>query len=77
MGAQTNPKRILDETGPEVAHILLEEGAVAGHSDTDLTQLHAHGQCARPRDGNCRLLGRVAQRLKQDGEDKAAVGIAR
>jgi D-proline reductase (dithiol) PrdB len=29
MGAQTNPKRILDETGPEVAHILLEEGAGA------------------------------------------------
>ena len=29
MGALTNPKRILDETGPEVAHILLEEGADA------------------------------------------------
>jgi hypothetical protein len=29
MGAQTNPTRILDETGPEVAHILLEEGAGA------------------------------------------------
>ena len=29
MGAQTNPKKILDETGPEVARILLEEGAGA------------------------------------------------
>ena len=29
MGAQTNPKRILDETGPEVARLLLEEGAGA------------------------------------------------
>jgi hypothetical protein len=29
MGAQTNPKKILDETGPEVARIRLEEGAGA------------------------------------------------
>ena len=29
MGAQTNPKRILEETGPEVARSLLEEGAGA------------------------------------------------
>jgi D-proline reductase (dithiol) PrdB len=29
MGAQTNPKRILDETGPEVARLLLQEGADA------------------------------------------------
>ena len=29
MGAQTNPKRILDETGPEVARLLLKEGADA------------------------------------------------
>jgi len=29
MGAQTNPKRILDESGPEVARLLLKEGADA------------------------------------------------
>jgi D-proline reductase (dithiol) PrdB len=29
MGAQTNPKRILEETGPEVAQLLLKEGADA------------------------------------------------
>jgi D-proline reductase (dithiol) PrdB len=29
MGAQTNPKRILEETGPEVARLLLKEGADA------------------------------------------------
>jgi D-proline reductase (dithiol) PrdB len=29
MGAQTNPKRILEETGPEAARLLLEEGADA------------------------------------------------
>jgi D-proline reductase (dithiol) PrdB len=29
MGAQANPKRILDETGPEAARLLLEEGADA------------------------------------------------
>ena len=29
MGAQTNPKRILDETGPEAARLLLKEGADA------------------------------------------------
>ncbi|HLH30357.1 MAG TPA: glycine/sarcosine/betaine reductase selenoprotein B family protein [Terriglobia bacterium] len=29
MGAQTNPKRILEETGPEVARLLLEDGAGA------------------------------------------------
>jgi len=29
MGAQTNPKRILEETGPEVAQLLLQEGADA------------------------------------------------
>ena len=29
MGAQTNPRRILEETGPEVARLLLGEGAEA------------------------------------------------
>jgi D-proline reductase (dithiol) PrdB len=29
MGAQTNPKRILEETGPEVASLLLNQGADA------------------------------------------------
>ena len=29
MGAQSNPRRILDETGPEVARLLLNEGADA------------------------------------------------
>lgn len=29
MGAQTNPKKILEETGPEVARLLLAEGAGA------------------------------------------------
>jgi D-proline reductase (dithiol) PrdB len=29
MGAQTNPKRILEETGPEAAQLLLNEGADA------------------------------------------------
>ncbi len=29
MGAQTNPRRILEETGPEVARLLLKEGADA------------------------------------------------
>jgi D-proline reductase (dithiol) PrdB len=29
MGAQTNPKQILHESGPEVAHLLLDEGADA------------------------------------------------
>jgi len=29
MGAQTNPKRILEETGPEAARLLLDEGADA------------------------------------------------
>jgi D-proline reductase (dithiol) PrdB len=29
MGAQTNPKRILEETGPSVARLLLEDGADA------------------------------------------------
>jgi D-proline reductase (dithiol) PrdB len=29
MGAQTNPRRILEETGPEAARLLLEEGAGA------------------------------------------------
>jgi len=29
MGAQTNPRQILDETGPEVARLLLAEGADA------------------------------------------------
>jgi D-proline reductase (dithiol) PrdB len=29
MGAQSNPKKILEETGPDVARLLLEEGAGA------------------------------------------------